>query len=276
MIKKNTLLLTVVFFTTIIMNAQKKVDPKHTNYYKIPNEISSPEYSLKFSGAVARTEFCKFALHLQNKTKDFLIFKGEESIFNFDFGKFSEKKKAIIVRPNGKKKKVLEVNGGNQFHVNQFNVDVDGIYKVPVDGKINEMDDFQVPASANSVSSDVFDVKLNPKKTSLKTQGSVLQFECTYNGNEIGILDPSKIVIKVEGTEKEYANDNAKSEARLMKNGDRIKFKTSFHIPGRIADMQFANMLISWKDAFIETKAIKLSGANVIFELDRGLTNGKN
>ena len=138
------------------------------------------------------------------------------------------------------------------------------------------MEDFQVPASANSVSSDLFDIKLNPKKTSLKTQGATLQFECTYNGNEIGLLDPSKIVIKVEGTDKEYANDNTKSEAKMMMRGEKIKFKTTFHIPGRIADMQFANMIISWKAAFVETKAQKLEGKKVNFELDRGLTNGKN
>ena len=62
----------------------------------------------------------------------------------------------------------------------------------------------------------------------------------------------------------------------MMKKGDKIKFKVTFHIPGRIADMQFANMTMSWKDAFIETKAQKLEGQKVNFELDPGLTNGKN
>ena len=61
-----------------------------------------------------------------------------------------------------------------------------------------------------------------------------------------------------------------------MRKGDKIKFKTKFFIPGRIADMQFANMIISWKDAFVETKAKKLEGQKVDFILDPGLTNGKN
>ncbi len=49
-----------------------------------------------------------------------------------------------------------------------------------------------------------------------------------------------------------------------------------FHIPGRIADMQFANMTILWKDTFVETEAKRISAQEVSFEIDPGMTNGKN
>jgi hypothetical protein len=90
------------------------------------------------------------------------------------------------------------------------------------------------------------------------------------------LVDASKIVIKVDGTEKEYANDNTKSKIVMIKKGEKVKFKASFHIPGRIADMQFANMTLIWKDTFVETKIKKIQGQKVNFVLDRGLTNGKN
>lgn len=274
MMRKITLLLATILVSSIAVNAQEKVDPKHTNYFKIPAEISTPEYSLTFSGAVARTEFCKFAVHIQNNTKDFLIFKGAESTFNFDFGTFTEKKKEVFVKPNGKKKKVLEANGGTQFHVDKYSVDIDGIYLVPVTGKVSEMKDFQVPASKNALSTDLFTVRL--KKSSLKTQEAVLIFECTYLGDKIAIIDPSKLAIKVDDMEKEYANDNKKSDPRLLRKGSTIKLKAIFHIPGRIADMQFANMKILWKDTFVETEEQKLGTHSVQFLIDRGLTNGKN
>jgi len=274
--KKITLLLTAILITSISVNAQKKKDPKYEHHFKVPASVSTDEYSLEFSNVESQAEFCKFAVKVTNKTNDFLIFNKGASVFNFEFGQFSEKNKDIIIKPNGSKKKVLQADGNTRFQVEKFDVDFDGFTLVPVKGTVSEMEDFQVPASTNTVSSDLFDVKLNPKKTSLKTQGSVLQFECTYKGDEIGLLDASKIVIKVEGTEKEYANNDAKSDVKMMKRGDKIKFKTKFFIPGRIADMQFANMIISWKDAFVETKAKKLSGQKVNFEIDRGMTNGKN
>jgi hypothetical protein len=274
--KKVTILLVTVLITSIAVNAQKKKDPKYEHHFKNPSAISTDEYKLEFFDVQSQAEFCKLAVKITNNTNDFLIFDKGVSVFNFDFGQFSAKKKEILIKPNDSKKKVLQADGNNQFQVDKFSIDFAGFSLVPVKGIVSEMEDFQVPASKNSISSDLFDVKLNPKKTSLKTQGSVLQFECTYKGNEIGLLDPSKIVIKVDGTDKEYANDNTKSEIIMMKKGDKVKFKASFHIPGRIADMQFANMTISWKDTFVETKVKKLDGAKVNFEIDPGMTNGKN
>ncbi len=40
--------------------------------------------------------------------------------------------------------------------------------------------------------------------------------------------------------------------------------------------MQFANMTIIWNDTFVESEAKKLSPQEIIFEIDRGMTNGKN
>jgi len=272
---KITLLLTVLLITTNVVNAQK-IDPKHENHFKQLEPINTDEYTLTFSNAHAQMEFCLFSLKITNNTNDFLIFKREETTFNFEFGTITLQKKEFLIKPNGSKKKTLKVDGDTKFHVENCNVNLDGFYIVPIKGTVDEMEDFQVPASKNSVSSGSFDVKLNPKKTYLKTQESVLLFEATYKGNEIGLVDPSKIVIKVNGTEKEYANDNAKSEIVMLKKGEKIKFKASFHIPGRIADMQFANMTLLWKDTFVETKAKKLKGQKVDFVLDPGLTNGKN
>ena len=274
--RKITLLLATVLISSIALNAQKKKDPKYEHHFKAPESIVTDEYSVEFSNIQSQAEFCKMAIKVSNNTNDFLIFEKGKSVFNFEFGEYSDKKKQIIIKPNDSKKRVLTAVGSEKFQVEKFSLNVDGFSVVPVKGTVSEMEDFQVPANTNSVSSDLFDVKLNPKKTSLKTQGSVLQFECTYKGNEVGLLDPSRIVIKVEGTEKEYANNDSKSEIRMMKKGDKIKFKTKFFIPGRIADMQFANMIISWKDAFVETKTKKLEGKKVNFEIDPGMTNGKN
>lgn len=272
--KKITILLASVLFVSMAVNAQKKVDPKHTNYFKSVGDISTTEYTLSLSDIVARTEYCKFALKITNNTNDFILFNKGESVFNFDFGTFSDKKKEILIKPNDSKKKVLEVNGGTQFHVDKFTVNLDGFYLVPVKGTISDMENFQVPASKNSLSTDLFKVEL--KKSSLRTQEASLTFECTYLGKKIAIINPSKLVIKVDGTDKEYANDNKKGDSQLLKKGDKVKVKAVFHIPGRIADMQFANMTILWKDTFVETEAKKLEGQQVNFELDPGLTNGKN
>ena len=272
--KKTTLLLVTFLIGTYTLKAQQKVDPKHENHFKVPDPIETTEFLLNFSDIQAQSEFCKLAVKVTNNTNDFLLFQKGSSTFNFDFGKFSDPKKELIIKPNGSKKKVLSAKGGTQFHVEKFSMTMDGFSIVPVNGEVNKMEDFQVPASKNAISTDLFKVSL--KKSSLRTQEAYLVFDCTYQGNKIAMIDPSRLVIKVDGTEKEYANDNRKSEPKLLRKGDKVKVKAIFHIPGRVADMQFANMTILWKNTFVETEARKLEKQEVNFELDRGLTIGKN
>ena len=40
--------------------------------------------------------------------------------------------------------------------------------------------------------------------------------------------------------------------------------------------MHFANMNILWNESFPETNAQKLKGHEITFNIDRGMTNGKN
>jgi len=273
--KKITILLTVILITTITVNAQKKKDPRYEHHFKVPESITTDEYTLSFSDIQSQAEFCKMAVKVTNNTNDFLIFRKGKSVFNFDFGQFSPKKKKVIIKPNASKKKVLQANGNDKFQVEKFSLKVDGFSLVPIKGKTSEMEDFQVPASKNSIETDAF--KLVLKKSSLRTQEAALVFECTYQGNKIAMINPSQLVIKVDGTDKEYANDFKNSDPKLIfKKGEKVKVKAVFHIPGRVADMQFANMTILWKDTFVETEAKKLSGKEVNFEIDPGMTNGKN
>ena len=270
--KINTLLVSLLLLT--ITTSAQKVNPKHTNYYKNITDVATTEYVLNFSDVVSRTVFCKLALKITNKTNDFLLFERGDSKFEFDFGSFSDQPKEFFIKPNSSKSKVLEANGGEQFHVDKFNLKVDGISIVPLTGDVSKMEDFPIPASKNAVNTDLF--KVNLTKSSLKTQEAVLQFECTYLGNKIGLINPSKLVIKVDDSGREYANDNKDDQIEMVRKGEEVKFKAVFHIPGKVADMQFANMTIIWKDTFVETETKKLEGQQVSFELDSGMTNGKN
>ena len=273
--KKFTILLTTILISSITVNAQKKKDPKYEHHFKVPEAVSTDQYSVDFFSIESQAVFCKMGVKISNNTNDFLIFDKGASVFKFDFGEYSDKKKQIIIKPNDSKKRVLQASGSEKFQVDKFSLNVDGFSIVPIYGEVSKMEDFQVPASKNSISTDVF--KVNLKKSSLKTQEASLVFECIYTGNKIALVNPSKLVIKVDDTDKEYANDNKKSAPKLiLKKGDKVKVKAVFHIPGRIADMQFANMTILWKDTFVETEAKKLDGKTVNFEIDRGMTAGKN
>ena len=73
--KNFTILLATVLMSTIGVNAQGKVDPKHENHFKQLEPITTELYTLSFSNAHAQTEFCLLNLKISNNTNDFLIFK---------------------------------------------------------------------------------------------------------------------------------------------------------------------------------------------------------
>ncbi len=58
--------------------------------------------------------------------------------------------------------------------------------------------------------------------------------------------------------------------------GDDIKFTAQFHVPGKIADMQFATMHIVWRETFMESNMVPMNTMKADFTLDPGLTQGKN
>ena len=54
------------------------------------------------------------------------------------------------------------------------------------------------------------------------------------------------------------------------------KIKAVFKVPAKITDMQFANMEIDWKNTFTESKLVPIALPAQNFEIDPGMTEGKN
>ena len=77
--KKITILLTVILITAITVNAQKKKDPRYEHHFKVPESITTDEYTLSFSDIQSQAEFCKMAVKVTNNTNDFLIFRKGKS-----------------------------------------------------------------------------------------------------------------------------------------------------------------------------------------------------
>ena len=72
--KKIALLITTILILAITVNAQKKKDPRYEHHFKVPESITTDEYTLSFSDIQSQAEFCKMAVKVTNNTNDFLIF----------------------------------------------------------------------------------------------------------------------------------------------------------------------------------------------------------
>ena len=272
--KKNIvyLLLLLVAATPVLAQKEKKVDPKHVNLFK-DAKVETDDYIVEVVDIINRMEEAKCKVKITNKTNDYLIWNPSESAFKFEFGEFKPKEKEVVIKPNDKESKVLNVFGDTRFHVQSFSLDIKGMSKVASTGTMVMAPDFQLPASMNDFTAGPFKVSLLAvdKKTDL-TAGS---FRVTYTGNDIGLVDANKIAVRTE-KEQEFASARTDYKLQLLKKGDDDKFNFYFKVPASHVDMQFATLWIIFRNAFQESKKVAIAGTNVPFEFDAGLTDAKN
>ena len=278
-----TSIIALSFFLTIsVLSVGQSISPKHKNYFKSPQTIETKSYAISFTDIVAKMDYVKMAAEIKNNSNDYLIFKAEESEFIFDFGEVKNKSDLLYILPNSSIKKTLKATGGNQFHVDKFVLKMGGLYRLSSKGKTQKAEEFRLPANRNNLNAGNFKISLI--KTSQRTQETYGKFEVEYIGENVGIIDPSRITVRVDGTDLVYANDIKKAKKSFLssggpiflRKGEKATFKAVFHIPGRIADMQFSLLYIIWGDTFIESEPQKLEAKKINFIIDEGLTHGKN
>jgi hypothetical protein len=269
-----------VFITVIALCAigisgiaqTKKVDPDHTNYYK-PATVDLPAVKIDVLDVVSKIDYSKFKLKISNTTNDYILYKPQESKFIIDGNEYKpQDKKPVLVQPLDNGSRTIDVKGnGNNLHADNFTFNLDGLYKVIPTGAVNAPN-FMLPPSVNQFIAGDFTVEM--VTISKKTQETVVKFKVTYTGEGMGIVDPKKLGAKIESGQV-FANEKREKTIVLGK-GESDTFIALFHIEGKIADMQFANMEIVWNDTFKNAELKKLDGTTLNLVLDPGLTAGKN
>lgn len=265
-------LILALSFISIFSNIWSQ-DTKYTNYFNAPEPTETEYFKVTFKNPVSKFNYCKVGLQIDNLSRSFLLIKKSESKFILSFGEFSPLKKSIIIRPNSKKTPTFKVEGSTQFLVDNFTLNLNGVYQIAIDGDVIEMDNFNLPANKNHIKSDQLEVKL--LKLKKKTQETSATFEVSYYGDKIAIINESNLVVKIEDGQ-EFINENTKAKAKLLEKGKTIKIKVLFYIPAKTADMQFENMEIVWKNAFVESEAVLLPVNEFEFIINKGMTEGKN
>ena len=278
--KNYILTVAIIFFATFAFTqSSNDNNPKHTNFYTIPEPIKNNDVTITFTDAVAKMEYAKLKIKITNNTADYIVFKPTECVFTIDGKEYTPEKGMIIIKPYDGASKVLEVKGGNNFHRDLFTLKVAGLYKVPANGDIQPAADFILPVASNSFEAGVFKCTMtNVKK---ETQETAVKFDVVYNGDNFGIIEPTKPTVKIANKNnpqdiQEFATANIKARPIVLQKGEEGKFTIEFKVPGKFSDMQFAKMSVLWKNTFMDSKPTPLASSTVTFNVDATLTEGKN
>ena len=278
---KIALLGLVLSLSTLSLTAQgyKEDDPKHENHYDV-KMIDTPELTIEFSGAHSQQAFTMIKLKITNKTNDYILYNTKETVFKYAHGDVQVKGagmfkgSSILIEPKGKESVQLKVSGGNTFHVKDLKLDLKGFNRVSSKGKVFTAPDFQLPAANNSFETGPFECVLN--KSVQKTAETKAEFDCTYKGDQVAIVDPSKASITSSKLTQKYANDNKKDKTEILFPNENYKFDLIVHIPGKVLDMQFATLQVQWNGTFTESTATKLNVGVAEFQFNQETTTLKN
>lgn len=246
---------------------------EHVNHFKTPDEISTDAVSITFKDPIARMDQAKFRAKVTNNTEGFIVWDLSKASLDIAGQSLNAtKSKTSIIKPFGNDGKTLEVRGSN-LHVESYSANLGKFSQVPLKGNVQKADDFALPASQNSFSTGPF--TCNMTSISKKTDLTAAKFECTYKGGAFGIIDPSKVAVRMSNGQ-EFANSMRKEKTHLLERGEKQKFTLYFEVPAKVEDMQFANMEIVWNGCLVESKAMPVEVPAVKFEFDPGKTAGKN
>ena len=262
--------LLVVAFNYSFSQESKSAGPKHENHFK-DKTVESDDLKITFENIFAMREFCKMKMVLENKTSDFLVFRMDETTFQFAHGEHKAKDKEFLIKPHSKITKTLGVDGDTRYHEDNFAIKFDGIYRAPTKGESFTAENFRLPPAAQEFSTGPFKVKINGWKK--ESHSSFAEFKVTYTGKDIGIIDSYKLMVAIQDG-REFPPVSGETTALLP--GDSEKFVAKFDISTKIIDMQFETLNIIWKDTFRESKKTKVNLDAVNFELDPGKTAAQN
>ena len=267
------IVLSILFFSpNFAQNNEDKKDKKEKKEKKPKDDgkflykdatIETDDYKLYIIDAVALAPYSKFKIKVFNKTNDYLIVKPSEFIYKSEKNTLSNTEKSFVVAPNDEGSRVVDFKG-KEMQVAKYEVEIKGIYKASANGKIIDVPNFDLPPAKNDFTIGDFTCIL--KKHDANTDKATAKFECTYNGDNIGIISPYKSAcIMPNGTE----NANAKkSNGILLEKGKNDDFTLVFNeIPGA-GDLQKKTIKVKWNDTFKESKLVRLSDSKIELEKD--------
>jgi hypothetical protein len=268
--------MTFLLLTAILGSVFAQKDMKgrlyEKTYYK-ESTIEMGDVTVYLTDIVATDAYMKFKMKVKNNATNFILFDPNRMTLTCDGKDYKPSERKLFISPNDMESRVIDIKGP-AFRSSAYTLHIDGLSKVPSSGKFTEAPNFKLPVAVNEISLSNF--KVVYKFSDCKTDKTSVKFEITYTGNNIGLFDPRKVVLKMSKG-MQYANMNPSRKLRvLMPNEPEVISVIWVNVGVANGDMQFDNMEVLWKDAFMEAKQTILPSKIVTIEYDPGLTVGKN
>lgn len=249
-----------LFFSLLSIAQDKGKDKSKEGLKFIYKEASleTDDYTIYIIDAVANIKQAKFKIKIFNKTNDYLLIKPTEFKYVADGKIVLSQDKTYVIPPNEEETEVIDFKGADML-AEKFTVEFKGIYKASAGGKAYTISNFELPASKNDFTVENFTCTL--KKADLKTDKSVIKFECVYTGDGVGIINPMKASALMPNG-KENANTK-KNQPMVIEKGRKDDFTLVYPEIAGAGDMQLKGIQIKWNETLRESKLLPIGTAKL-------------
>lgn len=220
---------------------------EHANHFEDVDPSGDPA-AIGVTDAWARDAEAKIKVHVENRTKDFLIVDLDKASAHFGEQELEPSDdKVKVFGPGDKGSRVLDF-AGTGLHVEKATLHMKGMSRVTADSPVEKLPDFRLPVAKKSFETDNVDCSV-AGKAKLTTDMMQVKLKCQFTGEGLALIDESKIQIKFEDG-KPWGNESGgKPEAVLPLDNFTLKVKLTVEKRTTGYDMQFAEMNLQFNDA---------------------------
>lgn len=246
------------------LSAQVNLDSYKTVFFQ-EVVFESDEYKIYLVRCFAREEVLKVKIRIFNKTKDILYVKPEEFVFVIHGKTLKGTGKPFVVQPSGDEAHIVDVKENSMnMKCEGFEVTLNGLYKIPYSSDAFPVLNTELPAKRGS------EVIAGPVKCSLidnqmGNQKSFAKYSCSYSGDKICILDPTKsVAIMPKGQENE---NTYKKDVYVLENGQSDNITLEFkrlNGAGELTD----GIKVKWNESFRVSTSTALKTVKVPMKID--------
>lgn len=223
------------------------------------------DYKLYLVRCFAREEVLKIKIRVFNKTNDIIYVKPEAVEFVINGKSLFGKGRPFTVQPNGDGDRIVDViDKSMNMKCESFEVTLNGFYKIAYAGEAYIIPNTNLPAQKGS------EVLAGPIKCTLKDNQldaakGFAKYSCSYAGDKIAILEPSKCVA-IMSTGKENSC-TVKKNAYILENGESDDMTIEFKALKGGGEL-YTGIQVKWNETFRTTNAISLKTIKVPMKID--------
>lgn len=270
--RKLELLLVLLTCVTIGM-AFIQIDPKKEIFYNAIDDIETEDYKISFADMHSQATFTLMKVTIENKSEKYLVFDLSKINFHYRVADkdVTRKEKIKIIKPESTGRVTIKVINKEGF-MQEDNIDVtiDGIMSYdPEEGQVISVENFKIPAEKKKF--DAGDVTFSLKDLKPSTDETIVKFKVENTGDDMVLLDGSKVVFEKENGDISINMLNSKITTLLHDDKTSLKLKAEMPRDKKTNfDMQFSTFYVNFKDALTKVSGQKLGSHTLLLTTGEG------